>query len=52
MSGLEIHKALKGMDLQEYLRLLDSGMFYEWYPEATGEFRKDTEEDEHNTRES
>lgn len=32
---------LSGMTLQEYTEIKQSGMFYERYPEATGEYSKD-----------
>lgn len=33
---------LKGMSLKQYEGLLHSGMFWEWYPEATGNYEEDT----------
>lgn len=34
-------KKIKLMTIQEYTLLLESGMFWEWYPEATGDYNKD-----------
>lgn len=33
---------LAGMKKNEYDKLKRSGMFYEWYPKATGNFLRDT----------
>jgi hypothetical protein len=32
---------LKGMPEKQYEGLLHSGMFWEWYPDATGNYEKD-----------
>lgn len=37
--------SLKGLDYHIYYKLLTSGMFWEWYPNATGRYLHDTEED-------
>lgn len=34
-------KKIKLMTIQEYTLLLESGMFWEWYPEATGKYNED-----------
>jgi len=35
-------KRLDEMELEEYLKVLQSGMFWEWYPSATGNYEEDT----------
>lgn len=32
---------LKGMSVINYEKLVKSGMFWEWYPDATGNYTKD-----------
>ena len=53
LEGLEQKepRKLKDMSLQEYKALEETGMMYEWYPEATGIFWQDcmeVEEPEHD----
>lgn len=33
--------SLKGMSVIMYNKLVKSGMFWEWYPDATGNYKKD-----------
>lgn len=35
------NKSLKGLTNKDYHALLRSGMFWEWYPDATGKYEKD-----------
>ena len=32
---------LEGLDFMDYVKLKSSGMFWEWYPEATGVYSQD-----------
>ena len=38
-------KPLKDLTRDEYVSALDSGMFWEWYPEATGSYTQDCGEE-------
>lgn len=38
-------KALEGIELEEYRKLLNSGMFWELFPSATGIYEEDTSEE-------
>lgn len=35
------NKSLKGLTKKDYYALLRSGMFWEWYPDATGKYKED-----------
>ena len=35
-------EALKGMSLEDYIKLKKCGMFWEFHPEATGGWKEDT----------
>lgn len=39
---------LKDFTEEEYLKLLNSGMFWEWYPEATGIYEIDKDMSNNN----
>ena len=39
----EIKNKIKLMTIQEYILLKETGMFWELYPEATGNYQKDRE---------
>ena len=45
---IHTYKELDELELEEYLKLMDSGMLWELFPECTGDYEKDTkgEEDE------
>ena len=39
-------KALEGLDLETYMKILNSGMFWELFPSATGIYNEDTKNEE------
>ena len=39
---------IKDFTKEEYLKLLNSGMFWEWYPEATGIYETDKDMSNNN----